>query len=120
MTTKTLNQNLAKLLNRLETTKIPTFTGQLRDVNSEDGVRMCPLGHLVDIWIEQTPGAYWTEGDPSQYFDPTEGNSAGFPSDEMLKEFGLNDGAAYRIYRRNDQKGETPAQVAQFIREELV
>ncbi len=120
MTTKTLNQNLAKLLNRLETTEIPTFTGQLRDVNSEDGVRMCPLGHLVDIWIEQTPGAYWVESDPAEYFDPTEGNSAGFPSDEMLKQFGLNAEGAFRIYRQNDQLQKTPAEVAQFIRVELV
>lgn len=120
MTTKTLNQNLAKLLNRLETTRIDTVTGKLRYVSPSGTVEMCPLGHLVDIWIEQTPGAYWVDSDTSQYFDPTEGNSAGFPSDEMLNQFGLDEKAAYRIYRENDRFEKTPAQVAQFIREELV
>ncbi len=120
MTTKTLNQNLAKLLNRLETTKIDTVTGQLRYVSPSGTVEMCPLGHLVDIWIEQTPGAHWLDSDTGHYFDPTEGNDAGFPSDEMLNQFGLNAEAAYRIYRQNDQKGETPFAVAQFIREELI
>lgn len=115
-----MNSNLARFLNRLETTKVKTVIGTLRYAEPEGEICMCPLGHLVDIWIEQTPGAYWMESDPGQYFDPIEDNSAGFPSDQMMIQFGFSPSDAPKIYAQNDFKKNTPAQVAKFIREELI
>lgn len=115
-----MNENQAKFLNRLETTKIPTIISQLRGVDSDGRECMCSLGHLVDLWIEQTPGAHWVSGNPSRYFDPIENELAGFPSDQMLIQFGLSPSDAPRIYRQNDHYQKSPAEVAQFIREELI
>lgn len=120
-----MNEKLEALLNRLETTKIPRVEGQLRSVSgfSGDGeVCMCPLGHLVDMYINKTPGAAWSDTNPDYYTDPNyedPSRELGFPTDEILAEFGLTSGDAYRIYRQNDSLGKTPAEVAQFIREEL-
>lgn len=118
-----MNKKLEALLNRLESTKIPRVEGQLRSVSGDGEVCMCPLGHLVDMYIEETPGAHWVEHSPDYFVDPNyrddPGAELGFPSNETLAEFGLTVNDAYRIYRQNDGFKKTPAQVAQFIREEL-
>ena len=113
-----MNGNMAKLLARLETTKIPTVTGTLRQVRGEE-VCMCPLGHLVDIWIDQNEGAHWVE-DSDYYSVPAEDLNQGFPSDDILAEFGLDYDGAVKIYRRNDSGHLSPVEVAAFIRAELI
>lgn len=124
-----MNANMARLLERLETTATPTVTGTLRGVRSDGTVCMCPLGHLVDEYITQTPGAYWASGDrpyrQGSYYDPNMPDMArleliGYPSDETLAHFGINYKASERIYRQNDHYGKTPAEVAEFIREVIL
>lgn len=124
-----MNANMARLLERLETTEIPTATGTLREVRGDGTVRMCPLGHLVDEYITQTPGAYWGSSDrkyrEGSYYDPNARDMAGleligYPSDEALAHFGINYKASERIYQQNDGHGKTPAEVAGFIREVIL
>lgn len=115
-----MNENLNRLLHRLETTKIPRVTGQLREVCGDGEVRMCPLGHLVDLYIEQTEGAHWVDEYPDYYVDPNHEEPTGqlgFPTPAMLGMFGLTNQDAYQIYRKNDLHKSSPAQMAQFIRD---
>lgn len=116
-----MNKNMARLLERLETTKVPTVTGTLRAeaYESHNGqVCMCPLGHLVDLYIEDTPDAKWAGG--GRFFEPGSGGPEGYPGQLVLALFGLTENDAEKIYRQNDRHGKTPAQVAQFIREEII
>lgn len=124
-----MNANMARLLERLETTEIPTVTGTLRGIRSDGTVCMCPLGHLVDEYITQTPGAYWGSSDGTyregSYYDPNTRDMArleliGYPSDETLTHFGINYEASEKIYRQNDHYRKTPAEVARFIREVIL
>lgn len=115
-----MNKRLEALLNRLETTKIPRAVGTLRTVYGDGEVGMCPLGHLVDLYIEDTPGARWLDDAPDYFVDPYYENpkaNLGFPTEEMLDMFDLTQSDAYEIYRQNDSFHRTPAQMAQFIRE---
>lgn len=117
-----MNEKLEALLNRLETTKVPRAVGQLRDITGDGEVCMCPLGHLVDMYIEETPGAKWSSTNPEYFQDPNYENpiaNLGFPTKRILEDFGLTEKDAYLIYRQNDGSKKTPAQVAEFIREEL-
>lgn len=117
-----MNKNLELLVKRLETTTIPKVEGFLRNVTGDGEVCMCPLGHLVDMYINKTPGAAWSDTNPDHYLDPNypdPSRELGYPTDEILAEFGLTSGDAYRIYRQNDSLEKSPAEVAQFIREEL-
>lgn len=114
-----MNENMARLLERLETTDVPTVTGTLRTERNGQ-VCMCPLGHLVDLYIKDTPGARWTGA--GRYSDPTvnPGISGGYPSDQALEHFGLDYLSSERIYKQNDRGRKTPREVAQFIREEIL
>lgn len=117
-----MNGKLERLVSRLETTTIPKVEGQLRSVDPDGTVCMCPLGHLVDMYIEETPGAEWLKSSPDYFTDPNyerPDRALGFPTKKMLEGFGLSEHDAYLIYRQNDGTKKTPAQVADFIREEL-
>lgn len=115
-----MNNNLNTLLNRLETTKTMSARCQLRFEDKDGYVYMCPLGHLVDIWIALTPGAFWLADNHGSFFNPNENEVFHFPSDDVLAAFGLSYADAKKIYRCNDTYGMRPSEVAQFIRQELV
>lgn len=120
--------NLLRLLERLETTKIPKITGQLRDKNG----CMCALGHAVDIWIadEVVPDAEWLVIPPEEedaeedaefnYFRDEKGDRAGLPTDSVMDHFGLTSDLVDKIWRWNDRNAAEPlADIAARIRAEL-